>query len=137
MQTSHNLTSFHKTKTMKTIYTPDALPVLPVFSQAAISSDFVYMSGNIGCTKEFKLVPGVVQAQTHAALENIRTILKAAGSDLKHIIKANIYMMDMEKEFGLMNEVYMQAYACRMCVGVKYLPFSTAIEIKCVAEILK
>ncbi|KAF8892790.1 Endoribonuclease L-PSP/chorismate mutase-like protein [Gymnopilus junonius] len=107
---------------MKTVYTPDALPVLPVFSQAAISGDFVYMSGNIGCTKEFEL---------HAALENTGTALKAAGSDLKHIVKANIYMMDMEKEFGLMNEIY------ATCVGVKYLPFSAAVETECVAEISK
>ncbi|PPQ80083.1 hypothetical protein CVT26_011530 [Gymnopilus dilepis] len=131
---------------MKTVYTPDALPVLPVFSQATISGGFVYTSGSIGCTKEFSLVPGGVQAQTdhgqRAALENIRTVLQAAGSDLQYIVKANIYMLDMEKEFGLMNEVYAQFFEkdkmpARTCIGVKYLPFGAAVEIECVAEIPK
>lgn len=40
-----------------------------------------------------------------ASLENIATILKAAGSDLNHIIKATIYLTSMEN-FAPMNEVY-------------------------------
>ena len=43
---------------------PEALPTLPVFSQATISKGHVYVSGTIGMTKEFKLVEGGVKAQT-------------------------------------------------------------------------
>lgn len=46
------------------VFSPDALPVLPVFSQAVISDGKVYLSGNIGCTKDFKIVEGGVKAQT-------------------------------------------------------------------------
>ena len=53
---------------MKPVYTPDAVPPLPVFSQAAISGDHVYVSGNIGCTKDFKLVEGGIQAETVSRL---------------------------------------------------------------------
>lgn len=45
-------------------------------------------------------------------------ILKAAGSGLEHIIKANIYMSDMKNEFGLMNEAYAE-------VGRFYRPTCT------------
>ncbi|PPQ96029.1 hypothetical protein CVT25_013891 [Psilocybe cyanescens] len=127
---------------MKVVYTPDAVPPLPVFSQATISGDRVYVSGNIGCTKDFKMVEGGVQAETRAALENLSIVLKAAGSSLEHIVKANIYMTDMKNEFQLMNEVYAQFFSpdkmpARTCVGVAYLPFGAAVEIECTAEIPK
>ena len=47
------------------VYSPDAVPPMPVFSQATISRGMVYVSGNIGCTRDLKgLVEGGVQAQT-------------------------------------------------------------------------
>ena len=56
---------------MKTIVsTADAIPPLPFFSQAVISRGYVYVSGNIGCTKDYKLVEGGVQAQTVSNLAN-------------------------------------------------------------------
>ncbi|EEB91371.1 hypothetical protein MPER_10273 [Moniliophthora perniciosa FA553] len=51
--------------TKKIVSTPEANPVLPVFSQAVISKGYVYVSGNIGCDKNFKIVEGGVKAQTH------------------------------------------------------------------------
>jgi enamine deaminase RidA (YjgF/YER057c/UK114 family) len=36
----------------------------------------------------------------------MRTVLRAAGSDLQHIIKANIYLSDMKSDFVPMNEAY-------------------------------
>jgi hypothetical protein len=78
-----------------------------------------------------KLVEGGVKAQTvryklahtlsrvphipcskRAAIENMRTVLKAAGSDLQHIIKVNLYVTDIKNDFAPMNEVY--AEVCRM-----------------------
>ena len=35
-------------------------------------------------------------------------VLKAAGSGLEHIVKANIYMRDMDRDFMPMNEVYIE-----------------------------
>lgn len=42
-----------------------------------------------------------------AALENMSKVLRAAGSGLEHIVKANIYLTDMAN-FGPMNEIYAQ-----------------------------
>jgi len=120
------------------IFTPDAVPPYPVFSQAAISGGTVYLSGSIGCDKNFKLV-GDIKAQTRASLENIATILKAAGSDLKHIIKATIYLTSMEN-FAPMNEVYAEFFEAgkmpaRTCIGVAALPLGADFEMECIAEI--
>lgn len=50
---------------MKVVYTPEAVPPLPVFSQATISRGYVYVSGTIGILHDLKtIVPGGVQAQT-------------------------------------------------------------------------
>ncbi|KAF7792435.1 hypothetical protein EIP86_003472 [Pleurotus ostreatoroseus] len=144
------------------VHNPDALPTFPVFSQATISKGQVYVSGNIGCKPDLKtLVEGGVQAQTvgtriyhiqsstsshsclletkRAALENIAKVLKAAGSGLEHIVKANVYLTDMEN-FGAMNEVYAQFFEAgkmpaRTCIGVKALPLGADVEIECIAEI--
>ncbi|KAF9486483.1 YjgF-like protein [Pholiota conissans] len=107
------------------VFTPDAVPPLPIFctiipsgnclkhtdttnaiAQAVVSKGIVYASGNIGCDSNFKLVEGGVQAQTRAALRNLAIILQAAGSGLEHIVKANIYLANMPRDFQAMNEVY-------------------------------
>lgn len=47
------------------VYTPDAVPPMPVFSQATISRGYVYVSGNIGVLHDLKtIVDGGVQPQT-------------------------------------------------------------------------
>ncbi|KAF8899115.1 Endoribonuclease L-PSP [Infundibulicybe gibba] len=125
---------------MKVVFTEDALPALPVFSQAMISQGRVYVSGNIGCTRDFKIVSGGVQAQTRAALENMSVVLKAAGSGLEHIVKANVYLRDMDRDFQPMNEIYAQFFdkdcmPARTCIGVATLPMGADVEIECMAEI--
>ncbi|KAH7919353.1 Endoribonuclease L-PSP [Leucogyrophana mollusca] len=122
------------------VSTPDANPPLPIFSQAVISRGHVYVSGNIGCTPDFKLVEGGVQAQTRAALENISKVLQAAGSGLEHIVKANIYLTNMSKDFTPMNEVYATFFKAgempaRTCIGVSSLPMGADVEIECFAEV--
>ncbi|KAI0047503.1 Endoribonuclease L-PSP [Auriscalpium vulgare] len=122
------------------VHTTDAVPALPVFSQAVVSRGYVYVSGNIGCDKDVKIVEGGVISQTRAALENMSIVLKAAGSDLSNIVKANVYLRDMERDFKAMNEGYITFFEAgkmpaRTCVGVAYLPFGALVEIECVAEI--
>ncbi|KAF7322475.1 YjgF-like protein [Mycena chlorophos] len=128
--------------TKKIIFTPDALPVMPVFCQAAVSNGVVYVSGNIGCDRDFKVVEGGIKAQTRAALENVSIVLKAAGSGLEHIIKANIYLTDMA-DFKAMNEVYAEFFdkdnvPARTCVQVVALPLPGAVysfEMECHAAV--
>ncbi|TFK41882.1 Endoribonuclease L-PSP [Crucibulum laeve] len=122
------------------VFTSDAVPPLPTFSQAVVSRGHVYVSGNLGCTKDLKIVEGGVQAQTRAALENLSTVLKASGSGLEHIVKVNIYLSNMPRDFALMNEVYLQFFdkekmPARTCVGVVCLPLGADMEIECIAEI--
>lgn len=35
-------------------------------------------------------------------------VLKAAGSGLESVVKANLYMRELDRDFGPMNEIYVQ-----------------------------
>lgn len=53
----------------------------------------------------------------------MQKVLKAAGSGLEHIVKANCYLRDMDRDFNLMNQIYIQFFdkdkmPARTCVGV-------------------
>lgn len=126
--------------TKEVVFTPNAVPPLATFSQAIISKGFVYVSGNIGCTSEFMIVEGGVRGQTIAALENLSKILEAAGSGLQHVVKTNVYLTNLARDFSDMNSVYLMffeenAMPARTCVGVATLPLGASVEIECVAEI--
>ncbi|KAG2743762.1 Endoribonuclease L-PSP [Suillus brevipes Sb2] len=126
--------------TKEVVYTADAVPPLTAFSQAIKSKGFVYLSGNIGCTSEFQIVEGGVQGQTVAALENMTKILEAAGSGLQYVVKVNVYLTNLTRDFSEMNSVYISffdqnAMPARTCVGVASLPLGASVEIECVAEL--
>ncbi|KAG2130261.1 Endoribonuclease L-PSP [Suillus clintonianus] len=122
------------------VFTADAVPPLATLSQAIISKGFVYVSGNVGCTNDFLIVEGGIQAQTFAALENLSKVLTAAGSGLQHVVKTNIYLANMSRDYSEMNKVYQSffdanAMPARTCVGVASLPLGASVEIECVAEV--
>ncbi|KAG1767568.1 Endoribonuclease L-PSP [Suillus occidentalis] len=126
--------------TKEVVFTSDAVPPLTAFSQAIKSKGFVYLSGNIGCTSDFTIVEGGVQGQTVAALENMSKILEASGSGLQHIVKVNVYLTNLTRDFSEMNSVYISyfdqnAMPARTCVGVASLPLGASVEIECVAEL--
>ncbi|KAJ7632901.1 Endoribonuclease L-PSP [Roridomyces roridus] len=121
------------------VFTKDAIPPMPVFSQATVAKGIVYCSGNIGCTNDWVVVEGGITAQTRRALENLSVVLTAAGSGLEHIVKANIYLTDMN-DFQPMNQVYATFFdkdkmPARTCVAVAALPLGARFEIECTAVV--
>lgn len=46
--------------------------------------------------------------EQRAALENLSIVLKAAGSGLEHIVKANVYLANMSRDFQAMNGAYVE-----------------------------
>ncbi|KAH9847900.1 Endoribonuclease L-PSP [Lenzites betulinus] len=127
--------------TKQIVFSEEALPPLPVYckSQAVISGKTIYASGNIGITKDMKIVEGGVQAQTRAALDNLTKVLKAAGVGLDSVLKANVYLANLQRDFAPMNEVYLEYFPsnppARTCIGVAALPLGADVEIECIAEL--
>jgi 2-iminobutanoate/2-iminopropanoate deaminase len=79
---------------------------------------------------------GDIQGQTELALLNVEAVLKAAGSDLSHVLQMTIYVSDMEL-WGMVNETYAKVMGehrpARAIVPVKDLHFGTKIEIQAIA----
>ncbi|HEC35274.1 MAG TPA: RidA family protein, partial [Anaerolineae bacterium] len=78
-----------------------------------------------------------VESQTHQALENLKAILEAAGSCLRHVVKTTVFLQDIG-EFARMNEVYAEFFPeeppARSAVQVAALPLGARVEIEAVAE---
>lgn len=85
------------------VYTPAACAPLPQFSQAVKYDGMVYCSGSLGIdpiTNE--LVSGTVTDRARMALQNLKSILEAAGSSIERVVKVNIFLSNMN-DFTAMN----------------------------------
>ena len=56
-----------------------------------------------------QLVSPHVEAQTEQCLKNVQAILRAGGSDLQHVLRCGVFLIDM-KEFSQMNAVYQRMF---------------------------
>ena len=78
-----------------------------------------------------------IEAQTRAVIDNIRSILEAAGSSLENIVDVTAFLVDMDRDFATYNKVYAEYFsaiqATRTTLSVQALPTSIAVEFKVVA----
>ena len=124
---------------MQEVNTDDAPSALGPYSQGIVSGDRVYVSGQGAAdpgTREGE-VEGI-EAQTAQVLENVSAILEAAGASLEDVVKANVYLTDME-DYDAVNEVYAEymtePFPARAAVEVSELPIDIGVEIEAVAEL--
>ncbi|MBV9727349.1 MAG: hypothetical protein JO299_19495 [Gammaproteobacteria bacterium] len=112
-------------------------PVGP-FSPAVRVGELLLLSGQVALDpKTGKLIDGDVAAQTAQVLENLRTLLGAAGKSLADVARTNVYLTDM-KDFARMNASYARyfepPYPARTTVAVAALPLGAAVEIDLIAR---
>jgi 2-iminobutanoate/2-iminopropanoate deaminase len=119
------------------VTSPDAPAAIGPYSQAVISGNLVYCSGQVAidpATKE--LVAGGVEEQTHQCLMNLTHVLLAAGTSLDRALKVSVFLQDLN-DFGKMNAVYATFFPkdppARATVEVSRLPKGALVEIDCIA----
>ncbi len=82
-------------------------------------------------------IPKGIEAQTRSCIENIRTILEAAGSSLEKVLDVTVYLTDMKHDFDEFNRVYGEYFGriqpTRTTVGVESLPTPISVELKVIA----
>ena len=106
------------------------------FSRYKKVGNLIFTSGQIHL-KEGELVGETVGEKTKQVMENLKEILSEAGTSLENVVKATVYVIDMEmyEEF---NEEYVKyfkdSFPAREVVCVKGLPLSASIEISMIAE---
>lgn len=120
----------------KIIATTEAPQVIGPYSQGWIVGDTIYTSGQLGIDVSTGKLADGIEAQTHAALKNLKAVLKEAGADLNNIVKTTVFVKDLA-DFATVNQIYGTyfdtEYPARSCVQVAKLPLDGLVEIECVA----
>lgn len=121
---------------MEIIQTENAPAAIGPYSQAVKVNGMVYTSGQIAITPEGQLVERDIKKQTHQVLTNLTNVLEEASSGLDNVVKATIYLENME-DFGIVNVIYAEYFGdhkpARSTVAVKTLPKNVLVEIDVIA----
>jgi len=123
----------------KIILTANAPEPIGPYSQAIQIGDFIYVSGQIAIDPSLgALVQNTIESETLRVMENIKAIVEAGGADMSKIVKASIFVTDMEL-FGQVNEIYgaffTAPFPARETVAVANLPKGARVEISAIAYV--
>lgn len=124
---------------MDYIATNDAPKAIGPYSQAVKVANTIYVSGQIALDPATgNLVEGDFAAHTRRVFENLKAILKQAGTDLRHVTKATVYLTDLAN-FQTLNTIYAEYFGdhkpARSTVGVAQLPKGAVVEIDLIAVV--
>ena len=121
----------------KVINTTDAPEAIGPYSQAIVTGNLIFVSGQIPLHPfTGELIIDDITVATNLVMENIGSILTAAGVDYKNIVKTSIFLTDID-DFVEVNEVYASYFEdnfpARETVQVAALPKGVSIEISVIA----
>lgn len=121
------------------ISTEKAPKAIGPYSQGVKVGELIFTSGQLPINPENgQLIADDVKKATAQSLENVKAILEKSGSSLDKVVKAVVYLKDLE-DFAAVNEVYATYftgdYPARSCFQVAKLPMDAKIEIEVVASV--
>lgn len=123
---------------MKTVYTAQAPEAIGPYSQAIISGNLVFTSGQIAINPQTgKVEKTDIEGQTVQVLENLKAVLEAVGCSLEKVVKTTCFLADM-KDFARFNEIYGGYFTgkpARSCVAAKELPKGVLVEVEAIGEV--
>ncbi len=101
--------------------------------------DVIYVSGQLGTARDNP--DSTIQTQTKKALENVKAVVEAGGSNMANVLKCTVFLVDL-KDFAGMNTAYSAAFPkeppARSTVIVAALVRPDAkIEVECIAAVPK
>lgn len=127
-------------------------PVGP-YPHARKSGDFLFLSGVGPRLPGSNEIPGNrygddgvlveydIELQCRTVLSNIKNILESSGASWDDLVDITVYLTDMKADFETVNRIYAEYFIdnkpCRTTVEVNALPTPIAIELKCIAHIVK
>jgi 2-iminobutanoate/2-iminopropanoate deaminase len=118
----------------RVVFPGSAKPVGP-YSPGIFSGDYLYISGQ-GARDAKGVLPSNVEDQTRNCMENIKTIVEAAGLTMENIVYTHTYLTDF-KNYAAMNKVYATYFPgllpARSTMGVARMPVETPVEISAIA----
>jgi 2-iminobutanoate/2-iminopropanoate deaminase len=114
-------------------------PIGP-YSQAVRAGSFLFLSGMLPIDpKVGKIIETTIEGQTRQVFCNIEEVLKAAGLNLEHVVRMEVFLKDLA-DFQEMNRVYAEQFSqdakpARHAFQVARLPLDALVEITCTAII--
>jgi len=123
---------------------PKTVPQLPgiepstyPFSKVVEANGFVFLAGQVGGVPGgHGAVPGGIEAETRAMLDNVGRLLTSVGLDYADIVRCTIYLREFG-DFAAMNAVYRTYFPTepptRATVGVTALAEDYRVEIEVIA----
>ena len=111
--------------------------VTGVFSDGIVAGGFLFVSGQASVDfATSKFVLGTIEEETHRTLQNIQSIVEAAGATLDDVVKCTVHLTDIE-DFDRYNAVYRQYFPnikpARTTVQ-SVLGKGIKVEIDCIAK---
>lgn len=123
---------------MKKVVSTDKAPAaIGPYSQAIKANGFVFTSGQVPIVPDSgKIEATDIEGQAEQVMKNLEAVLLAAGSDFSRVVKATIYLKDLN-HFAKVNEIYGARFKAeppaRACFQVAKLPLDCLVEIEMVA----
>jgi len=123
-------------KMKKVIFTKEAPKAIGPYSQAILSKDTLYCSGQIALNKKGNFIAKNIEEETIQIIKNISAVLNEANMKLSNIVKTTIFLKNMD-DFSLVNSIYEKSFTlcppARETVEVSALPKNANIEITVIA----
>jgi 2-iminobutanoate/2-iminopropanoate deaminase len=122
----------------KAVRTDDAPKAIGPYSQAVLTGDTLYVSGQVPIDPaEGRIVADDVVGQARRVMQNLEAILAAAGMTFADVVKTTIFLTSMD-DFQSVNEVYGAYFPedppARATIAVAALPLGAKVEIEAVAK---
>lgn len=121
------------------VMTSQAPTAVGPYSQGVVLDGWIWTTGQVALDPATGAMVGSDAAtQADRALRNIEAILQAAGSSLDRVVRATVYLTNMD-DFAAVNAVYARyfpnAFPARVCVEVSRLPLGALVEIDAIAKV--
>ncbi|MCK8140950.1 RidA family protein [Flavobacterium sp. I-SCBP12n] len=122
----------------KIIFTENAPAPIGPYSQAVLKGNTLYTSGQIAINPATgTLITETIESETEQVMQNMKSVLTAAGMTFENVVKTTIFIMDMN-DFAKINEVYGSYFnektaPARETVQVACLPKNVNVEISMIA----
>lgn len=123
---------------MKAIHSNEAPKAVGAYSQAIATGNLIFLSGQLPFDpKTSQIVGAEIAEQTEQVLNNLESVLKAAGLDRTAIVKTTILITNLKRDFKIANQVYADFFGshkpARAAFEVSGLYQNALIEIEAIA----
>ena len=120
----------------KKIFTANAPAAIGPYSQAILSNETLYCSGQIALDIDGNLQNSNIEDETFQIFKNINAILNEVNMTFENIVKSTIFLKNMD-DFSTVNSIYEKYFKssppARETVEVSRLPKNVNIEISVIA----